>query len=381
MTEAGDVLAEHRRRGAIPGGVVLVAHGDRIEVEAVGRLGLRPDDPPMEPDTLFRIASITKPITSAAALSLADDGRIGLDDPIAEWLPELAQPMVLRTPTGPLDDVVPADRPITLRHLLTSRLGWGFCSDFSLPAMQALFPVQPDGRMPYSYPPPEEWLNSLAEVPMFAQPGEAWLYDTSFYVLAILVARVAGQSAQDVFTERIFEPLGMTETGFTVPKQKVHRLARYYRTDGQGGLDEVDDRDSWTEPPRLESGSGGLVGTVGDWLRFARMLVSGGEVNGRRVLSEASARAMVTNQVSADQTRHAQLFLEGQGWGYGGAVDIQVSKPWEVPGRYGWVGGTGTAAYLLPSTGVVAIMCTQVGVDAPGTGDLLADFWTAAPLG
>jgi CubicO group peptidase (beta-lactamase class C family) len=380
MTEAGNVLAEHRRRGAIPGGVVLVARGDRTEVEAVGRIGLRPDDPPMEPDTLFRIASITKPITAAAALSLVDDGRIGLDDPVAEWLPELAHPMVLRTPTSPVDDVVPAERPITLRHLLTSRLGWGFASDFSLPAMQALFPVQPDGRMPYRYPPPEEWLSTLAAVPMFAQPGDAWLYDTSFYVLAILVARVAGRSTQDVFTERIFEPLGMTETGFTVPKEKVHRLARYYSADDQGRLQEVDDRDRWTEPPRLESGSGGLVGTAGDWLRFARMLVSGGELNGRRVLSAASASAMVTNQVNTDQTRHAQLFLEGQGWGYGGAVDIRSTKPWEVPGRYGWVGGTGTVAYLLPSTGAVAIMLTQVGVNAPGTGDLLADFWRAAPL-
>lgn len=378
MSQVRAVLQGYVDRGMIPGAVALVAPGAAIHVDAVGSMRTGRDGPPMEPDTIFRIASITKPITAAAAMVLVDDGTIALDDPVAEWLPEIAAPMVVRTPASPIDDVVPARRAITLRDLLTSQSGWGFPADFMLPAVQALFSVQKDGRAPHLYPPPDQWLAQLAKIPMIAHPGDAWLYDTSPCILGILIARVAGRPFHEFLAERLFEPLGMVDTGFAVPAAKLHRFASYYVPDESGALQPADQQETWTELPAFESGSGGLLGTAEDWLRFARMLLAGGVVDGRQVLSRESVRQMLTNHIPVEQREPARLFLEGQGWGFGGSVDLTPEKPWQVPGRYGWVGGTGTAAHLIPGTGTVAILLTQVGVTSPEPMPHLLDFFRAA---
>jgi CubicO group peptidase (beta-lactamase class C family) len=377
VTDLQAMLETRVREGSLPGAVALVARGDRLEVPAIGSLGLDVEGP-MTRETIFRMASITKPIVAAAAMLLVEDGKIGLSDPVADWLPELSSPRVARTPDSPVDDVVPARRPVTLFDLLTSRPGWGFPADFSLPAIQMLFNVQKDGRAPHLFEPPHEWLTALAKVPMVSQPGERFLYGTSFDVLGVLIARLTDQTLGDVLAERLFEPIGMVDTGFAIPESKLDRFARYYLPDPDGALQPADTQAVWTRLPVFESGGGGLLGTADDWLRFAGMLLAEGRVDGRQFLAPESVHEMLTNHLDEAQRASARLFLEGQGWGFGGSVDVASTQQWEVPGRYGWVGGSGTSAHLIPSTGTVAILLTQVGVTSPAPVPLQLEFWSYA---
>ncbi len=228
-------------------------------------------------NSIFRIASITKPIVAAGLLTLVEDGRVGLHDPVDTWLPELAKPMVVRTPSSSIDDLVPADRPITVLDLLTFRTGYGFPSDFSLPQVQQLFTVQKDGRHPATFPPPDEWIAALGRIPLLYQPGRTWLYDTSATIEGILISRVTGRPLPDVLAERIFVPLGMVDTAFHVPAAKRHRFARYYEPQPDGSLRLVDPPNGqWSTPPALPLGNGGLASTIDDWYAFARMLLGQG---------------------------------------------------------------------------------------------------------
>lgn len=379
MSSLHETLGARVREGSVPGAVGLVARGDRIEVAAVGTVDVE-GSAPMARDTLFRIASITKPITAAALLLLVEDGRLALDDPIARWLPELASPTVVRTPDAAIDDVVPAVRPISVRDLLDSRAGYGFPSDFSLPVVGLLAAdVQSDGRNPQHFPAPDEWLEELARIPLLHQPGEAWLYNTCSDLQGVLIARVADQPLPELLAERLFAPLGMGDTGFTVPAAKRDRFTSSYRTDPTGGL-ELADRPTgqWSRRPAFPSGAGGLVSTVDDWLAFGRMLLADGAVDGRPLLSPESVRLMTSDHLTAAQREAGALFLEGQGWGYGGAVDVAAVDPWNLPGRYGWVGGTGTTAHVVPATGTVAVMLSQVATDGPTAPALIQDFWRYA---
>ncbi|MFG3013915.1 serine hydrolase domain-containing protein [Streptomyces cinerochromogenes] len=365
-----------RRRvddGTVPGAVALVARGDDVEVVAVGAADVG-GGVPVTRESIFRIASITKPIMAAAVLTLVEEGRFALDDPIAEWLPELAKPRVVRTPQSPIDDVVPAARSITVEDLLTSRPGWGLPSDFSLPAAKALFEVQDHSRPLQSWPDPDEWLARLAEVPLLHQPGEAWLYGTASALQGLLAARVTGLTLPEFLAERIFEPLGMEDTGFEVPAAKRDRFTWAYAPSESGDLHLTDTPDGdFSSVPRFASGGGGLVSTADDWLAFARMLLSGGG----DLLSPTSVSRMTGNHLTPAQRENAKLFLEGQGWGYGGQVDVDPIEPWNVPGRYGWVGGTGTTAHVVPVTNTVTILLTQVAMRGPTPNPLMREFWRA----
>ena len=373
MSALDDTLHQHVDRGTVPGAVGLVARGDEVEAVAVGSVDTD-GTAPMARDSIFRIASITKPITAAAVLMLVEDGVLALDSPVAEWLPELAKPLVARTPRSPLDAVVPAARPITVEDLLSFRTGWGFPADFTLPAVQALFEVQKDGRRLQDWPDPEEWLRRLAQVPMLHQPGEAWLYGTSSDVQGILVARASGRTFGQFLAERIFEPLGMTDTAFEVPESKRHRFTTAYAPAPDGTLHVSDTPGGeFAHAPRFLSGGGGLVSTADDWLAFARMLLDAGG----GLLTPTSVSRMTTNHLTAEQRGRVTLFLEGQGWGYGGQVDVTPADPWNVPGRYGWVGGTGTSAHVVPATGTVTILLTQVAMTSPTPTPLMRDFWRA----
>jgi CubicO group peptidase (beta-lactamase class C family) len=378
MADLHDMLASYVADGSLPGAVAVLAGGDRTEVAVVGSASV--GGPPMARDSIFRFASITKPITAAAVMILVEDGRIALDDPVGRWLPELADPKVVRTPASPVGDVVPAARPITVSDLLTSRAGYGWASDFTLPAIQALFPVQKDGREVASFPPPDVWMADLARVPMLYQPGEAWLYDTCSTLQGVLIARVAGQALPDFLAERVFGPLGMTDAGFEVPAAKRARFTSSYRVDPAGGLELADAPDGqWSTMPAFALGNGGLAGTADDWLAFARMLLAGGTAaDGRRLLTADSVRLMTTDHTTSRQREIGALFLEGQGWGFGGSVDIAPIDPWNVPGRYGWVGGTGTSAHVTPSAGTIAILLTQVAADSPVAPGWMRDFWRYA---
>ncbi|MFJ4947792.1 serine hydrolase domain-containing protein [Streptomyces sp. NPDC088760] len=377
MTALHETLLRYVEDGSVPGAVALVARGDDVEVVAVGHHDTA-GSVPMARDSLFRIASLTKPVTAAALLMLVDDGRLALDDPVERWLPELAKPLVVRTPSAPVDDVVPADRPITVEDLLGSRTGWGFPSDFSLPAVQALFEVQKDGRAPQACPAPDAWLADLARVPLLYQPGEAWLYGTSSDLQGVLIARVSGRTLPEFLAERVFEPLGMLDTGFEVPAAKRDRFTSYYRRGADRTLELADTPDGdWSRVPAFPSGGGGLASTADDYARFARLVLAGGEAGGRRLLSAASVSRMTSNHLGVRQREIGRLFLEGQGWGYGGQVDIAPAEPWNVPGRYGWVGGTGTTAHLVPATGRITILLTQVAMADPTPTPLMRDFWRA----
>ena len=379
MSTLHDILQTSVSDGSVPGAVGLVARGDQVEVQAAGSAdvdGARP----MARDSIFRIASITKPITAAAVMMLAEDGRIALDDPVGPWLPELAAPSVVRTPASPADDVVPARRPITVADLLTFRAGYGFPADFSLPVVQLLFSELKQGPpQPQLVAAPDEWMAALSRIPLLYQPGEAWLYNTCSDILGVLIARVAGRPFPEFLAERLFGPLGMADTGFEVPAAKLSRLCSYYQTGPAGGLELVDAPDGqWSSPPPFPSGGGGLVSTADDWYRFAQMLLADGSAGGRKLLSAQSVRQMTTDYLTPAQRDASRLFLEGQGWGFGGSVDVAAIDPWNVPGRYGWVGGTGTAAHIIPSTGTVTILLTQVQMTGPTPPAVMRDFWRYA---
>jgi CubicO group peptidase (beta-lactamase class C family) len=382
MTNLRDILETYVSNGSVPGAVGLVARGDRVEVEVVGSVDVEGTSP-MTRDSIFRIASITKPITAAAAMMLVEDGRIALDDRVDHWLPELASPTVVRTPDSPVDDVVPAARPITVHDLLSSRAGYGFPSDFSLPAVTLLFnEVQRFGRDPQLVAAPDDWMAARSGIPLLHQPGDAWLYNTCSDILGVLIARVSGRPLPEFLAERLFEPLGMRDTGFEVPAGKLDRFTSYYGTDAAGGLELLDAPDGqWSSQPAFPSGAGGLVGTVDDWHSFARMLLAEGKVDGRRLLSPNSVRKMTTDQLTQSQRDASGLFLEGQGWGFGGSVDVEAIDPWNVQGRYGWVGGTGTTAHITASTNAVTILLSQVGMAGPTPLPLMRDFWRYAADG
>ncbi|BFP53683.1 serine hydrolase [Streptomyces sp. CMC78] len=381
-TTLHELLDTHIAAGSMPGAVALVARGERVEVVSAGTAGLA-GSAPMRRDSIFRIASITKPVVAAAAMTLVEDGLIAPADPVAAWLPELASPLVVRTPESPVDDVVSAVRPITLLDLLTFRAGYGFPSDFSLPAVAPLFEELKQGPPePQAGLAPDAWMAELSRVPLLHQPGDGWLYNTCSDILGVLIARVADRPLPAYLAERIFEPLGMKDTGFWVEPAALDRFTSSYRPGANSGSDPVlDDAPDgqWSSPPAFPSGAGGLVSTVDDWCAFGRMLLAEGLNDaGDRVLSGESVRQMITDHLTPEQRAASGLFTEGQGWGFGGAVDVEIAAPWNVLGRYGWVGGTGTTAHIIPATGTVAVLLTQMAMSGPTAPQVMRDFWTYA---
>ncbi|HEY0815272.1 MAG TPA: serine hydrolase domain-containing protein [Pseudonocardia sp.] len=379
MTPLTELLDRHLQAGALPGAVALVASGDDVEVAVIGDRGL--GGAPMTRDSIFRVASVTKPITAAVVMTLVDDGTLALDDPIATWLPELASPMVVRTPEAAVDDVVPARRPITVGDLLTFRGGHGFPADFALPAVAPLLAQLRQGPpAPQQSAPVDDWMRTLATIPLLHQPGDTWLYNTGSDILGVLVSRATAEPFDDVLAARIFGPLGMSDTGFHVPAGRLDRFTTSYQPDPDGsGLTVVDRPDGqWSTRPAFPSGAGGLVSTVDDLLAFQRMLLAGGvRADGTRLLNPESVTLMTTDHLTARQRAASRLFLEGQGWGFGGSVDVERIDPWNVPGRYGWVGGSGTAAHIIPGGGVT-ILLTQVEMTSPTPPTIMREFWAVA---
>jgi CubicO group peptidase (beta-lactamase class C family) len=363
-----DAMAARVDSGGLPGLVTLVARGDQVHVDCIGGKAFGSAEP-MRRDTLFRIGSMTKPVLAAATLLLVEEGKLGLDDPVDRWLPELADRRVLRRIDGPLDDTDPARRPITVDDLLTLRMGFGTLVE---PTFNPPFPIveagdalqlvlgQPDPRTPHA---PDEWIRLFGTLPLMYQPGERWHYNAGSLVLGVLVARVAAQPLEEVFRRRIFEPLGMRETGFWLPAEVTRRLPSYYMTDpgtGQLELQPVSSPEEWSRPPVFPSGAGGLVSTVDDLLAFARLLLHQGVHEGTRLLSEQSVEQMTVNHLTPQQMATAGPILGGRGWGYGVGVVTRPEPEWPVPGRYGWAGGYGTSWFNDPHRGLIAMAMTQV---------------------
>ncbi|MFB8183139.1 serine hydrolase domain-containing protein [Streptomyces sp. NPDC055966] len=396
LSEAGlrrlrEVLQAHVESKKIPGLVALVGRGGQTHVEAIGTM--RHDGgAPMRRDTIFRMASTTKPVAVAATMVLLDECRLRLDDPVDRWLPELADRRVLKRPDGPLDDTVPARRPITVRDLLTSTCGLGLdTTAMGSPMMSAYFEQRVYGENGWmlSAVEPDEWMRRLGTLPLMYQPGERWLYNVSDDVLGVLVARVTGQSFEAFLRERIFDPLGMKDTGFHVPADKIDRLPPLYAPDPQTGEFTVEDQAEGghhSKPPAFQSGGGGLDSTADDYHAYFRMLLNHGMHGTQRILSRPAVELMTTNRLTPEQTSALQSWArsvvhlshgQGQtgGWGFG--MTVRTYRGDYAPvGQFGWDGGAGTTTYADPHHQLVGILLTQTGMSTPDSARAMQDFWT-----
>lgn len=365
----------------VPGLVALIARGEAVHIHVAGVQSLG-TGLPMRRDTIFAVASIGKPLTAAAALLLVEDGVLGLDAPVDRFLPELADRRVLKRLEGPLDDTVPAARPITLRDLLSMRMGLGavFADPATSPLLRRMaeLEVAPGPRL-FGHG-PDEFLRRLGTLPLVHQPGERWLYHTGLDVAGVLVARASGMSLGEFQKRRLFAPLGMTDTAFFVPPGKAARLAAVHARDRETGRLAVWNPASGTgfdTPPAFEAGGGGHVSTVDDFLAFGRMLLGRGTYRGRRILSGASVAAMLTDQVTPAQKAASPFFpgfWDSHGWGLGIALATAPDAISPVPGRFGWWGGFGTTFWCDPATDTVAILFTQRMMGGPDDAAMSNDF-------
>jgi CubicO group peptidase (beta-lactamase class C family) len=307
---------------------------------------------------------------------LVEECVLRLDDPIDDWLPELANRRVIQDVAGRLDDTVPANRSITVRDLLTFRSGYGisFGGAPDTPYQKFIADNNLAGFGPpviHSPHTPDEWLGVVKELPLLFQPGEKWAYNTSMYVLGVLIGRASGQSLDTFLQERVFRPLGMDDTGFVLPKEKLDRLATEYDVD-DGRLVESAPVDFLTMPAYPDGGAG-LLSTVDDLVAFGQMMLD----DGRPLLSRASVRLMTTDQLTTAQ-KAASLFFpdfwDKYGWGCG----MAVANDWDglaPAGRYGWDGGSGTSWWADPVEQVQGVLLTQRS-GYPPMWDVWKDFWT-----
>jgi CubicO group peptidase (beta-lactamase class C family) len=389
-------LAQHTATGAVPGLVALVARDGQVHVTSAGHKALG-DSAPIGRDAIFRIASLTKPVTGVAAMLLIEDGAMALSDPVDRWLPELAGRRVLRTWDAELSDTVPAERAITVEDLLSFRLGFGLIfTPETLPvtAAEAALGLKTLGP---PWPPtshtPDQWIAALGSLPLLDQPGQRFRYNTGATVAGILIERVAGAPLAEVLSKRVFEPLGMTDTAFYVPAAKLSRFTSMYAPaeaaavfgGGQGeasgsGLVLIDRPDGWyAAPPALPDGTAGLVSTIDDFGAFTAMLAA----DGGGLLSADSVALMLRERTTArDRAENPWFFGQHLGWGLTMSVPAagvdQRTAPAGMPRGYGWEGGSGTAWRTDQETGFTGILLTQRMATSPEPAEVVRDFWTTA---
>jgi CubicO group peptidase (beta-lactamase class C family) len=380
------VMSGYVDRGELPGLVTLVSRRGDVQVDAFGTTAVGGRDP-MRRDSIFRVASMSKPVTAVAAMILVEECKLRLDDPVDPLLPELADRHVLRTIDSPVDDTVPAHRPITLRDLLTFRLGTGLVM-----APPGTYPIQkamdeallpPGPPSPSAMPAPDDWIAALGTLPLVHQPGERWMYNTGSDVLGVLVARAAGQSFESFLHDRIFEPLGMRDTDLSVPANDLDRFTTSYSTNFETGEPQVYDEPNgqWSQPPAFASGAGGLVSTVDDFFVFGRMMLDGGVYERTRILSRPSIEVMTIDHLTDAQKAGAALvpgYFDSHGWGFGMSVVTRRTDIASTVGKYGWDGGLGTSWYCDPAEDMVTILLTQSAFTSPDPPRVCVDFWTTA---
>ncbi|WP_168800409.1 serine hydrolase domain-containing protein [Cellulomonas telluris] len=361
--------------GRVHGAAWLVARGDDV---VTGTAGEAAPGRAVRRDTLFRLSSTTKPVVAAAALTLVDDGTLGLDAPVDRWLPELAGRRVLADPAGPLDATVPAERPITVRDVLESRIGLGF--DFTSEGPDPVLAALAAGGLhvgppaPQADPDPDTWLAVVGGVPLAEQPGTRWRYHLPMQVLGVLVARAAGAPLPQVLRARVLDPAGMTRTGFHVPADQRHRFGRQWATGPGGDVTVYDEPDGqWARPPAFPDGGAGLVATVDDVHAFARVLRAGGTADdGTRVLAAGTVEAMLSPHVGP-------LGDDGRGaWGLGIGLCRLDMPDGRRAGTYGWDGGLGSTWWTDPVQDVVAVLLTTDAWTSPEPSPLFQAFWSAA---
>lgn len=378
-------LQRHVDQGRLPGLVAAIDRRGADHVDAIGTLAFDRADP-MRPDTIFRLASVTKPITAVAAMILVEECRLRLDDPVDGLLPELANRRVLRTIDSALDDTVPAKRPITLRDLLSFRSGYGEVAFLSpgCPLHRALAEAGlPLSAMQFAGT-PDEFMRQLGALPLAHQPGERWLYHMGAEILGVLIARAAGMPLSAFMRERIFEPLGMIDTGFTAPEEKLDRVATCYAEDpatGEISVLEEAATELLARPLAFESGAGDqFVSTARDLLAFGRMMLNGGRYGQERILSRPAIELMTTDQLTPEQ-KAASPFFEGfwdsRGWGLGLSVVTRRDELAGVPGRFGWDGAFSTSFYVDPREQMVGVLMAQCRPGALRLPPAVLDFWTS----
>jgi CubicO group peptidase (beta-lactamase class C family) len=379
-----DGLAGHVASGAVPGLVALISRKGEVHVEVLGSMSI--GGPPVRRDTIFRISSMTKPVTAAATMILVEECKLRLDEPVDRLLPELADRQVLARIDGPIAETVPANRPITVRDLLTFRMGLGYLfpmEQIPIHAAVAELGLGPGAPRPSADPAPEEFMRRLGTLPLLFHPGERWLYNTPAEVLSVLVARASGQAFDMFLKDRIFEPLGMDDTGFSVPASKLDRLATSYMPSGQTGALEVYDPaegGDWSRPPVFPNGAGGLVSTADDYLAFAQMLMDNGQHGKIRILSRPSVELMRTDQLTAEQKTTSgfgpELFAD-HGWGFCLYIATRRTQ-YASLGSYGWGGGMGTLWENDSHEEMITILMTQVGQASATPSGVFVDFPTMA---
>jgi CubicO group peptidase (beta-lactamase class C family) len=329
----------------IAGAVTLVARSGKIvHFEAQGQR-YQEEQLPMEKDSLFSLASMTKPIASTALMMLWEDGKFMLDDPISRWLPSYANKMV-SDPVAERRDSVPAVRPVTVRHVLTHTSG--------------LQPIPSCGSSQADAPKTVlEAVERAASLPLDFQPGERWRYGSSTDYVGVLVEKISGMTLDDFVRTRIFEPLGMRDTHYNIPKEKVNRVAAIYRPGAEGRI-ELTRKPAYREPTRCFPGTAGLSGTAADYFRFAQMLLNGGEYGGQRLLGRMTVNLMISNHIGADKN----VYVRGEGYGFGLGFSV-LTDPGKSQdalsiGTFSWGGANGTLFWVDPAEELVGIIMTQL---------------------
>jgi CubicO group peptidase (beta-lactamase class C family) len=364
LAKIGPTLQGVVDSGVLSGAVTLLwRNGEIADVTCVGLRDIE-NKLPMQRDTLFRIASMTKPVTSIAALMLLEEGKLKLDDPITKWAPEFANMLVLKDAEGPLDATYPAPRDITIDDLMTHRSGlaYGFTSvgPIAYAHQDALGDVLNSGHNP------DAWMKALGGLPLSYAPGERFHYSHATDVLGFIVGRIAGMPFRQFLMERIFGPLGMTDTDFYVPPQKRDRAAVVYRFDeASNGLKPVAFA-QYDTPPAYTGGGGGLISTADDYLKFARMMLGKGEVDGVRLVKTETVEDMTKNRLTDAQREIPFMgipFWGGQGFGLGVSVITDAEKQaWMgvgTNGAFGWPGAFGTWWRADPAENMIMIYLVQ----------------------
>jgi CubicO group peptidase (beta-lactamase class C family) len=333
--------------GRAPGMVAGIRHKGITEIFATGVLAVGSSEP-MTADTPFRIASLSKPVLGALAASMMSDGIFGLEDPVDNWLPELSSPRVLVRPDAPLDETVAADRPITMRHLLTLTHGLGMIFE-DTPLSNAM---EEAGVAAGAIPPQlsaDEYLAAVGTLPLAHQPGERWMYNMGCDILSALLPRIAGESLLDMLRARIFDRAGMTGTSFS----STGLPTEYFGT--PNGIEELEDiKGVFEKDPPFQTLAGGLVSTVPDYLRFLSALADG------KLIPNELRTAMTSDQLTAPQREGSDLLLgPGTSWGWETGVITAGTKPGASVGSYGWNGGTGVTGFVDPSNDLLGAVFTQ----------------------
>jgi CubicO group peptidase (beta-lactamase class C family) len=360
LRRIGDTMRRFVGDGKLAGAVTLVARQGRLaNFEATGQMDAEAGRP-MELDAIFRIASMTKPITVTAALMLFEEGHFHLDDPVADFLPEFAQTKVFVRETANGLEVADLERPITIRHLMMHTSGLTYEDNPEDPVSRIYTREQvwrPDETL-------AEKVRRFAALPLVHQPGARWTYGVSHDVLGRLIEVISGQPFDVFLQQRIFSPLEMVDTGFFVPPQKLGRLGPVYTSDGRGGIQrDTNPRNDRSKPPATPSGGGGLVSTATDYARFCQTLLNGGALGSTRLLGRKTVELMAANQWMGDQSPFPpnDFALNGYSFGLGVRTRLVVGQS-GVPssvGEYGWGGAFCTYVWIDPRERLFGLLMVQ----------------------